>query len=123
MQMAVTEFARDVCGMEGANSAEFGPDTPYPVIDLMPDQEDITDKGGTMRLGSYPCKVVEGTLAHEAYGAYTAKLSLFAQVTDRFEVGPGNFMPPPRVNSAVVRLDRLKVIVEIAKELFHSVDL
>ena len=40
MQMAVTEFARDVCGMEGANSAEFGPDTPYPVIDLMPDQED-----------------------------------------------------------------------------------
>ena len=68
MQMAVTEFARDVCGMEGANSAEFGPDTPYPVIDLMPDQEDITDKGGTMRLGSYPCKVVEGTLAHEAYG-------------------------------------------------------
>lgn len=68
MQMAVTEFARDVCGMEGANSAEFGPDTPYPVIDLMPDQEDITDKGGTMRLGSYPCKVVEGTLAYEAYG-------------------------------------------------------
>ncbi len=68
MQVAVCEFARSVLGMEGAISTEFVPDTPYPVIDLMPDQEDITDKGGTMRLGAYPCKVKQGTLAHEAYG-------------------------------------------------------
>ena len=68
LQVAVCEFARDVCGMEGASSAEFDPETPYPVIDIMPDQAEITDKGGTMRLGAYPCKVVEGTLAAEAYG-------------------------------------------------------
>lgn len=68
MQTAVIEFARDVAGLEGANSAEFAPETPHPVIDLMPDQEDITDKGGTMRLGSYPCKVAPHTLASEAYG-------------------------------------------------------
>lgn len=68
MQTAVIEFARDVAGLEGANSAEFAPETSYPVIDLMPDQEDITDKGGTMRLGSYPCKVAPHTLASEAYG-------------------------------------------------------
>jgi CTP synthase len=68
MQVAVCEYARHVCGMEGASSTEFVPDCQYPVIDLMPDQEDITDKGGTMRLGAYPCRVVEGTLAHEAYG-------------------------------------------------------
>lgn len=68
MQTAVIEFARDVAGLEGANSAEFAPETPHPVIDLMPDQEDITDKGGTMRLGSYPCKIAPHTLASEAYG-------------------------------------------------------
>ena len=68
LQVAVCEFARNVAGMESANSTEFVPDCAYPVIDLMPDQEDVTDKGGTMRLGAYPCKVKEGTLAHEAYG-------------------------------------------------------
>ena len=68
LQVAVCEFARNVCGMEGASSTEFDPDVPYPVIDLMPDQEGVTEKGGTMRLGAYPCKVVPGTLASEAYG-------------------------------------------------------
>ena len=68
----MAEFARGVCGLEGANSSEF--DTaerqcPHPVIDLMPDQEGVDDKGGTMRLGAYPCKVAEGTLAREAYGS------------------------------------------------------
>ena len=72
LQVAVAEFARGVCGLEGANSSEF--DTaerqcPHPVIDLMPDQEGVDDKGGTMRLGAYPCKVAEGTLAREAYGS------------------------------------------------------
>ncbi|MBR1828177.1 MAG: CTP synthase [Atopobiaceae bacterium] len=68
LQVAVCEFARNVCGMEGANSTEFVPDCAYPVIDLMPDQEGVDDKGGTMRLGAYPCVVAEGTLAREAYG-------------------------------------------------------
>ena len=68
MQVAVCEYARNVADMPGANSTEFVPDCEYPVIDLMPDQEDVTAKGGTMRLGAYPCKVAAGTLAHEAYG-------------------------------------------------------
>ncbi len=68
LQMAVCEFARNVAGLPGAMSSEFEPECTYPVIDLMPDQEDVTDKGGTMRLGAYPCKVVSGTLASEAYG-------------------------------------------------------
>ena len=68
LQVAVCEFARNVCGLTGATSAEFDPDCAYPVIDIMPDQEEITDKGGTMRLGAYPCKVQPGTLAEEAYG-------------------------------------------------------
>lgn len=68
MQCAVIEFARNVCGMEGANSSEIAPDGKYPVIDLMPDQEDITDKGGTMRLGLYPCKLAPGTIARKLYG-------------------------------------------------------
>lgn len=67
LQVAVSEFARTVCGLAGANSAEFEHDCAYPVIALMSDQEEITDKGGTMRLGAYPCKVV-GPLAREAYG-------------------------------------------------------
>ena len=68
LQVAVCEFARNVCGMEGASSTEFDPDVPYPVIDLMPDQEGVTEKGATMRLGAYPCAVRPGTLAEEAYG-------------------------------------------------------
>ncbi|MGN0984856.1 MAG: CTP synthase [Candidatus Enterenecus sp.] len=68
MQMAVVEFARHVCGLEGAHSSELNPVTPYPVIDLMPDQVGITAKGGTMRLGSYPCQLVPGTKAAEIYG-------------------------------------------------------
>ena len=56
MQCAVIEYARNVCGMEGANSSEFDAETKFPVIDLMPDQVDVEEKGGTMRLGLYPCK-------------------------------------------------------------------
>lgn len=68
LQVAVCEFARNVVGLPGANSTEFDPVTEHPVIDLMPDQEDIEGLGGTMRLGAYPCKVVEGTKGFEAYG-------------------------------------------------------
>ena len=68
MQCAVIEYARDVCGMKKANSTEFDEDTPYPVIYLMPEQVSIEIKGGTMRLGKYPCKLKEGTHAIAAYG-------------------------------------------------------
>ena len=68
MQSSVMEFARNVCGMGGANSTEFDEAAPYPVIDLMADQVDISEKGGTMRLGLYPCKLAEGTKAREVYG-------------------------------------------------------
>jgi len=67
MQVAVIEYARNVLGLVNANSSEINASTPYPVIDLLPDQKDIADMGGTMRLGLYPCKVVEGTNAHVAY--------------------------------------------------------
>ncbi len=68
MQMAVIEFARNVLGYKDANSKEFDLKTEYPVIDLMPDQKYITNKGGTMRLGAYPCKIKEGTLLFDCYG-------------------------------------------------------
>jgi CTP synthase len=68
MQCAVIELARNVCGMKKANSYEFDHETPYPVIHLMPDQEKVTDMGGTMRLGAYPCILEKGSLAFAAYG-------------------------------------------------------
>lgn len=68
MQLATVEFARNVLGLEGAHSAELDPDTPYPIIDLLPEQKDIEDLGGTLRLGLYPSEVKEGTLAYDIYG-------------------------------------------------------
>ncbi len=67
MQMAVVEYARNVLGFTGANSTEFG-ETPYPVIDIMEDQKTVKEKGGTMRLGLYPCKLTEGTICSRVYG-------------------------------------------------------
>ncbi|MFA5623190.1 MAG: CTP synthase [Candidatus Dojkabacteria bacterium] len=67
MQMAVIEFARNVAGLKDAHSSELKEDTPYPVIDLMPEQRDIDSLGGTMRLGLYPCKIREGTKAMQSY--------------------------------------------------------
>ncbi len=67
MQCAVIEFARNVAGLHKANSSEFAPRTPHPVIDLLADQRNVREKGGTMRLGAYPCRVEKGTKAYEAY--------------------------------------------------------
>ncbi len=69
MQLAVAEFARSVAGLAGANSTEFDKDTPHAVIDLMPDQRGVRNKGATMRLGAYPCVLVAGSMAADAYGA------------------------------------------------------
>src|SRR5918999_1240507 len=68
MHVAISEFARNVVGLEGANSTEMDPETPYPVIDLLPEQKEIEDLGGTMRLGAQPVDLAEETRAQEAYG-------------------------------------------------------
>lgn len=69
MQIAIIEFARNVLGLKDANSAEIDPETPYPVIDILPEQKDVTDMGGTMRLGQYPCSLNPESKAYELYGA------------------------------------------------------
>ena len=69
MQMAVIEFARHVCGLERANSVEVDPATPHPVVHLMPEQEGVAAKGGTMRLGAFPCELKAGSLAARLYGS------------------------------------------------------
>jgi CTP synthase len=68
MQLAVVEFARSVAALENANSAEFDRDTAHPVIDLMPDQRNVRSKGATMRLGGFPCSLLAGSIAADAYG-------------------------------------------------------
>ena len=68
MQMAVIEYARDICGLAGANSSEFDPACPHPVIDLLPQQRTVRDKGASMRLGAWPCAIAESSFAFEAYG-------------------------------------------------------
>ncbi|HEX7664525.1 MAG TPA: CTP synthase [Polyangiaceae bacterium] len=68
MQLAVVEFARSIAHLEGASSSEFDKDTQYPVIDLLPDQRNTRNKGATMRLGAFPCTLLPGTMAAEAYG-------------------------------------------------------
>jgi CTP synthase len=69
MQIAVIEFARHVAGLEGANSSEFDPETAHPVIDIMEDQKELTTKGNNMRLGACPCKLIEESFSHAAYGS------------------------------------------------------
>ena len=68
MQMAIVEFAEDVLGLKGANTTEFDPSTPYPVVDLLHNQYVGIDMGGTLRLGNYSCKLMEGSLARSLYG-------------------------------------------------------
>jgi CTP synthase len=68
MQVATIEFARNACGLEGANSTEFDPDTKHPVIAILEEQKDVTDKGGSMRLGTWQTKFLEGSHAHQVYG-------------------------------------------------------
>jgi CTP synthase len=80
----VIEFARNVIGLEAANSSEFDPATPDPVIDLLPEQKDVTDLGGSMRLGAQPCHLVAGTRAAEAYGEPV----VYERHRHRWEVNP-----------------------------------
>lgn len=82
MQVSVIEFARNVCGMDKANSTEFDENSPFPIIHMMHDQRSITDKGGTMRLGLYDCRLKEGSHSAKAYG----KLDIAERHRHRFEV-------------------------------------
>jgi CTP synthase len=84
LQCAVIEFARNVCGLEAANSSEFDPATPHPVIDLLPEQKNVTDLGGSMRLGAQPCHVVSGTKAEQVYG----EAVVYERHRHRYEVNP-----------------------------------
>jgi CTP synthase len=84
LQCAVIEFARNVCGLDGANSSEFDPAATHPVIDLLPEQKQVTDLGGTMRLGAQPCHVRPGTKAWEAYG----EAVVYERHRHRYEVNP-----------------------------------
>jgi CTP synthase len=84
LQCAVIEFARHVCGLEGANSSEFDPASPHAVIDLLPEQKNVTDLGGSMRLGAQPCHLVPGTLAAKAYGEEV----VYERHRHRWEVNP-----------------------------------
>ncbi|WP_178918028.1 glutamine hydrolyzing CTP synthase [Natronomonas gomsonensis] len=83
-QMAVIEYARNVCGLEDADSTEMVEDTPHPVIDILPEQYEVEDMGGTMRLGAHETDISEGTLAHEVYGSD----SCTERHRHRYEVNP-----------------------------------
>lgn len=82
MQIAIIEFARDVLGLNGANSAEINPETDYPVIDILPEQKNVTDMGGTMRLGRYPCTLNPESKAYALYGSSM----IYERHRHRFEV-------------------------------------
>jgi CTP synthase len=112
MQIAVAEFARHVAGMEGANSTEFDLETPFPVIDLLPEQKEVSDLGGTMRLGADPIKLHAGTRAREIYG----EAVIYERHRHRYEV---NNLLRKRLQSAGLSVsgtspdERLVEIVEL----------
>ena len=97
MQIAVAEFARHVAGMDGANSTEFDIETPYPVIDLLPEQKEVADLGGTMRLGADPIKLHDGSRAREIYG----EAVVYERHRHRYEV---NNLLRKRLQSAGLRI-------------------
>ena len=117
MQMAVADFARHVVGMAGANSTEFDPETPFPVIDLLPEQKEVSDMGGTMRLGADPIKLHEGTRVREIYG----EAVIYERHRHRYEVN--NFLrrrleAEGLVTSGTSPDERLVEIIEIADHPF-----
>ena len=117
MQIAVADFARHVAGMDGANSTEFDPETPYPVIDLLPEQKEVRDMGGTMRLGADPVKLHDGTRAREIYDEPV----IYERHRHRYEVN--NFLRKRLEQNGLVCSgtspdDRLVEIVELPEHPF-----
>ncbi len=119
LQCAVIEFSRSQLGLAGANSAEFDPTTPHPVIDLMESQQEVADMGGTMRLGIYAAKLKEGSLARDLYGEEL----IYERHRHRYEV---NNRYRKDLEAAGLRLsgtspdDNLVEIIEIARHIRSS---
>ncbi|RXK52195.1 CTP synthase [Aquirufa rosea] len=117
MQCAVIEFARNVVGLSDAHSFEMNPDSPHPVIDIMEDQKKVSEKGGTMRLGAYPCKIEKGTLAHKIYG----KTSIQERHRHRYEFNNqylAQFQQAGLITSGVNPDSNLVEIIELANHPF-----
>jgi CTP synthase len=117
MQMAVADFARHAVGMDGANSTEFDPETPYPVIDLLPEQKEVRDLGGTMRLGADPVKLHDGTRARSIYGEPV----VYERHRHRYEVNNhlrARLEAQGLVSSGTSPDDRLVEIVELPEQTF-----
>jgi len=118
MHVAVSEFARNVVGLEGANSTEMDPETPHPVIDLLPEQKEVSDLGGTMRLGADPIKLHEGTRVREIYG----EAVIYERHRHRYEV---NNLLRKRLQSAGLGIsgtspdERLVEVVELGDHPFY----
>jgi CTP synthase len=118
MHVAVSEFARNVVGLEGANSTEMDPETPHPVIDLLPEQKEVSDLGGTMRLGADPIKLHDGTRVREIYG----EAVIYERHRHRYEV---NNLLRKRMQSAGLGIsgtspdERLVEIVELPEHPFY----
>jgi CTP synthase len=109
MQCAAVEFARNVVGLTGANSTEFDPETAFPVVALLPGQQEIDEMGGTMRLGAEPVELLEGTRAHAAYGETT----IYERHRHRYEV---NNAMRPQLEAAGLRVSGVfasKNLVEV----------
>jgi CTP synthase len=115
MQIMVIEFARNVVELDDANSTEFNVFTPHPVIDLLPEQRDLPDKGGTMRLGLYPCQLQPGTRAMEAYG----ERILFERHRHRFEFNNEYRLPFEQAGMRFSGLSPDGRLVEIAEVAGH----
>ena len=112
LQAAVCEFARDVVGLSGATSSEFDENAEYQVISIMPDQKDIDEKGGTMRLGAYPCKLQKGTKAFDIYGEEV----IYERHRHRYEVNNeyrGKLQEAGMVISGVSPDGRLTEMIEL----------
>jgi len=120
LQLAVVEFARNVCGLKGANSAEIEPDTPYPVIDLLPEQKAVLSKskyGATMRLGGQVVKIKPGTLAYKLYG----RKEVIERFRHRYEINPeyvGILEKNGFVFSGMTTDKRIMQIGELSKHIF-----
>jgi CTP synthase len=118
MQVAVAEFARNVAGMEGANSTEFDIETPFPVIDLLPEQKEVADLGGTMRLGADPIKLHPDTRAREMYG----EAVVYERHRHRYEVN--NLLRKRLINASGLRVsgtspdERLVEVIELENHPF-----
>ena len=111
LQLMVAEYARNVCGMEGANSTEFNKKTEYPVIDLLPEQQQITKMGGTNRLGAYECTLKKGTIAYSAYKSE----KVFERHRHRYEVNPSYVKALEEKGLVISGVHPKNNIVEIAE--------